>query len=130
MKSKSNNYLPATLLCDFYKISHREQYPDGTTLVYSTWTPRGSRLEGVNKVVHFGMQKFIKEYLIEYFNENFFGRPEADVVNEYVRVIKFSLGVANSDASHIIALHRLGYLPLHIRSLAEGTLVLLVDKLY
>lgn len=31
---------PATLLCDFYKVSHREQYPIGTEKVYSTWTPR------------------------------------------------------------------------------------------
>jgi hypothetical protein len=25
-----------TLLCDFYKLSHRVQYPEGTEVVYST----------------------------------------------------------------------------------------------
>jgi nicotinamide phosphoribosyltransferase len=124
MKTKIKKFTPpAMLLCDFYKISHREQYPDGTELVYSTWTPRASRLEGVNHVVHFGAQKFIKEYLISYFDDNFFDRPEVEVVAEYTRYIKFALGVAKPDSSHISALHKLGYLPLHIRSLAEGTIV-------
>jgi nicotinamide phosphoribosyltransferase len=117
------SYLAASLLCDFYKVSHRPQYPEGTDLVYSTWTPRGSRLEGVNHVVHFGMQKFIKEFLIEFFNQNFFAKTAEEVKAEYSRVIKNSLGDQNPDASHILALHKVGYLPLKIRSLPEGTLV-------
>lgn len=28
---------PVTLMCDFYKISHRAQYPVDTEVVYSTW---------------------------------------------------------------------------------------------
>ena len=36
--TKTGFVYPATLLCDFYKISHREQYPAGTEKVYSTWT--------------------------------------------------------------------------------------------
>lgn len=115
--------MPSTLLCDFYKVSHREQYPDKTQVVYSTWTPRASRIEGVNEVVHFGMQKFIKEFLIDYFNVNFFQRDEDEVALEYTRFIKFSLGVQNPDDSHIRALHKLGYLPLKIRSLPEGSVV-------
>lgn len=39
------------LLTDGYKVDHRRQYPDGTTLVYSNWTPRKSRLEEVDEVV-------------------------------------------------------------------------------
>lgn len=39
------------LMADFYKLSHREQYPKGTEYVYSTWTPRKSRIEGINEVV-------------------------------------------------------------------------------
>ena len=60
-----------TLLCDFYKLSHRPQYPVGTEYVYSNFTPRGSLMNGVENVVNFGLQAFIKKYLIEYFNENF-----------------------------------------------------------
>ena len=120
----NKNYIyPATLLCDFYKVSHREQYPKDTEKIYSTWTPRTSRIKGINEVVAFGFQAFIKEYLINYFNDNFFNRNLDDVVNEYQRVIKYTLGVHNPDASHIISLHKLGYLPLQIKAVKEGTLI-------
>lgn len=111
------------LLCDFYKLSHREQYPEGIEKVYSTWTPRASRLTGVNHVVSFGQQAFIKEYLLDFFQQAFFARPKADVVNEYKRIIKGTLGVQDPSATHIEELHDLGYLPLLIKSLPEGTLV-------
>lgn len=114
---------PPTLLCDFYKVSHREQYPKGTEKIYSTWTPRVSRLQGVNEVVAFGFQAFIKEYLVEYFDKHFFSRPKADVVAAYTRLIKYALGAENPDASHIEELHDLGYLPLRIKAVKEGTLV-------
>lgn len=114
---------PATLLCDFYKISHKNQYPKGTEFVYSTWTARTSRLEGVEEVVAFGFQAFIKEYLIDYFNEHFFARTKEEVVEEYCRVLKFALGDANPDASHIAALHELGYLPIRIKAVEEGLIV-------
>ena len=114
---------PATLLCDFYKVSHKEQYPKDTDKIYSTWTPRTSRVEGIDKVVAFGFQAFIKEYLINYFNENFFNRNIDDVANEYKRVIKYTLGVQNPNVSHIIELHKLGYLPLKIKAVKEGTLI-------
>ena len=113
----------ATLLCDFYKTSHKNLYPNGTEYIYSTLTPRASLLEGVDKVVAFGFQKFIKEYLIEYFNENFFDRSQYQVLKEYERVIKNTLGVTNPDSSHIKELHDLGYLPISIKALPEGTLV-------
>lgn len=114
---------PATLLCDFYKVSHKNQYPKGTELVYSTWTARTSRLEGINEVVAFGFQSFIKQYMIEYFNEHFFARTREDVVAEYKRVIQFALGTPEPDAKHIEELHELGYLPIKIKAAKEGTLV-------
>ena len=72
-----------SLLCDFYKISHRNMYPSNTQIVYSTWTPRASRIEGIDQVVNFGLQSFIKTYLIDYFNENFFNRNKDEA--EYPR---------------------------------------------
>lgn len=114
---------PATLLCDFYKISHREQYPKGTEIIYSTWIPRDSRIKGIDKVVAFGFQAFIQKYLIEYFNDNFFKRPRKDVIAEYARVIKYTLGIDKPETKHIEALHKLGYLPLRIKAVAEGTRV-------
>lgn len=112
------------LLCDFYKVSHRVQYPQGTEFVYSTWTPRsGKLLPQVNQVVAFGFQGFVKEFLIDFFNENFFNRSKQEVVNEYSRYIKHCLFVPNPDTKHIEDLHDLRYLPLHIKALDEGTLV-------
>ena len=52
-------------LTDGYKVDHKSQYPTGTELVYSNWTPRKSRIKGVDKVVFFGLQYFIKKYLQE-----------------------------------------------------------------
>lgn len=114
---------PASLLCDFYKVSHREQYPKRTEMVYSTWTPRESRIPGVDKVIAFGFQGFIKKYLMDYFNEHFFFRPLKDVVEEYERFIKYTLSIENPDCDHIIDLHELGYLPIRIKAVPEGTLV-------
>lgn len=115
--------LQAMLLADFYKISHRKFYPEGTQLIYSTFTPRASLLEGVTEVVSFGQQMFIKEWLIAFFDRKFFDRSKSDIVNEYTRFIKATLGEANPETQHIEDLHDLGYLPLSIKSIPEGTLV-------
>lgn len=115
--------LSAMLLCDFYKLSHRLMYPNKTEYVYSTWTPRASRMKGVDEVVVFGNQAFVKKFLVDFFKENFFDRPKAEVVGEYARFVKFTLGVQEPDTSHIEDLHDLGYLPLLIKALPEGTVV-------
>lgn len=112
--------VPAHLQGDGYKFSHHKQYSPHTEVVYSTWTPRKSRLEGVDKVVFFGLQYFIKDYLIDSFNTTFFNRPKEEVINEFVKVMKAYSG--DEDASHWAALHDLGYLPLKITALPEGTL--------
>jgi len=110
------------LLTDYYKVGHIFQYPEHTTLVYSNLTPRKSRMEGVDEMVFFGLQYFIKEYLIKYFNENFFDQPKEKVMNEYRRRISTSLG-ALPTYQHLEKLHDLGYLPIEIKALPEGSLV-------
>ena len=115
-----NLSIPATLNSDHYKQQHRKMYSPYTEVVYSTWTPRKSRMEDVNKVVFFGLQYFIKDYLIDSFNKTFFNRPKEEVINEFKRVMKNTIGT--DDASHWEALHDLGYLPLKIDALPEGTL--------
>lgn len=121
MTTTANNF-PPELMCDFYKLSHPEQYPEGTEYVFSTWTPRGSRIDGINKVMVFGVQGFIKDFLINYFNENFFNLPRRRVLAEYSRFIKHTMGVENPNTDRIAALWDLGYLPLKIKALKEGTL--------
>lgn len=112
--------VPAPLLLDSYKSSHRLQYSPHTETVYSTWTPRKSRLSGVSEVVTFGIQAFVNDYLIKSFNETFFSRPKEEVIEEIKSVMSNYTG--DTDVSHWEALHDLGYLPLEIRALPEGTL--------
>ena len=111
------------LLKDGYKVGHKFQYPEGTTLVYSNLTPRKSRSEDINEIVFFGLQYFIKEYLINQFDEGFFSRPKQEVVQEYKRRMDNYLGKDSITYLHIEALHDLGYLPLEIKALKEGSLV-------
>lgn len=110
------------LMADWYKIGHPFQYPEGTTLVYSNLTPRSSRLK-TDKMVFFGLQYFIKEYLIDYFNDNFFSQPIEKVLDDYQRRVKTSLGGDLPSYEHIKALHKLGYLPIRIKALPEGSRV-------
>ncbi len=115
--------LNPTLMADFYKLSHREQYPEGTEVVYSTWTPRsGKHLPQIKEVVAFGFQGFIKE-LKESFDDSFFKVSKNEVIAEYSRIVSNCLGVQNPDTKHLEDLHDLGYLPLKIKALEEGTLV-------
>ncbi len=106
---------------DFYKADHRRQYPEGTTLVYSNLTPRSSRIAGVDEVVFFGLQYFIKEYLIRQWDEQFFAQPKERILAQYQRRMDTSLGPNNIGTAHIAALHDLGYLPLEIKALPEGS---------
>lgn len=108
------------LLKDFYKTSHPQQYPKGTSLVYSNLTPRGSRIGGIDSVVVFGIQYFIKEYLIRQFNENFFLMRKEFVLEKYARRMKNALGT-EADLKYIEQLHDLGYLPVEMKALPEGT---------
>lgn len=110
------------LLTDFYKVGHIFQYPGGTTLVYSNLTPRKSRIPGADEMVFFGLQYFIREYLIKYFDENFFKQPKEKVLADYKRRIETSLGPLPS-YRHIEELHELGYLPMEIKALPEGSKV-------
>lgn len=111
------------LLADFYKLSHRAQYPEHTETVYSTWIPRSSHLPDVDKVVAFGLQIFIKDWLISYFNRYFFCEDPENIIDDYKRIVKFTLGIDDPPTDHIMALWDLGYLPLRIRAVPEGTQV-------
>jgi len=111
------------LLTDYYKVGHVFQYPDNTTLVYSNLTPRKSRYDTIGEMVFFGLQYFIKEYLIDYFNDNFFTRDKPEVIAEYKRRIVTSLGAHLPTYGHLEKLHDLGYLPIEIKALPEGSRV-------
>lgn len=111
------------LLIDFYKAVHAEMLPKGITKSVSYFTPRMSRVKRWNEVVMFGLQGFIKTYLVDYFNEEFFGKPFAEVMAEYKRIMDATLGAEAYKIEKVEKLHKLGYLPIEIFSLPEGTLV-------
>lgn len=104
------------LLVDFYKPSHYFMYPEGMTNLYSNFTPRKSRIEGINAVVTFGIQHFVLEYLIKQFNDNFFHKNKEELIKEY------SKHIVQSSYTHIEDLWDLGFLPIEMKSLDEGTL--------
>ncbi len=131
---------------DYYKTNHYNMYTPGTTKIYSNLTPRKSRKEGVKEVVVFGIQYFVLEYLIEQWNNNFFKTTsrldmvkhrnemsderwqeyisdvKKDVIKKYKRLMDNTLGKNSVDMDHIEKLWDLGYMPLKIKALPEGTL--------
>ena len=111
------------LLIDFYKAVHAEMLPKDITKSVSYFTPRMSRVKMWDKVVMFGLQGFIKTYLIDFFNENFFERPFEEVMGEYSRIMDAALGKDAYKLEKIEKLHKLGYLPIEVISLPEGARV-------
>lgn len=114
----------SALLTDGYKLDHRRQYPKGTEYVYSNWTPRSNEYlpEAKDGAVVFGIQYFIKKYLIENFNRHFFNLPEDKAVSSFKRRVDTFLGKNEVGSEHIRELHRLGYLPIRMKALPEGSI--------
>lgn len=113
---------------DFYKVGHRVQYPVGTSLVYSNFTCRSDKWANVlpdfdHKTMVFGLQGVCQWLLIDYWHRNFFAKPKMEVLARYKRRMEQSLGAVDFDCSHIGALHDLGYLPVLIKGLPEGSRV-------
>lgn len=107
---------------DAYKLGHIHMYPKGTTGVLANFTNRGSRLDGVDHVVHFGLQAFLQSFCIEAFAP-FFAADEDEAVASYAADLIDILGPNTIGTDHIRALHRKGYLPLIFCALPEGTRV-------
>ena len=111
------------LLTDGYKTGHHLQYPKNTTLVYSNFTPRSNRYApaGCDHVVSFGQQMVMKQ-IHEAFQNEFFSKSKQEVCGEMKRELSIYLGT-DYDVSHFEALHDLGYLPIRVKAIKEGTLV-------
>ncbi|CAB3716543.1 hypothetical protein LMG24238_04561 [Paraburkholderia sediminicola] len=125
---EKNNLVPFNL-ADFYKTGHPSMYPKATTKLVANFTPRSAKYAPVlrelfdDKVVWFGLQGFIQEFLIELFGNEFFRKPKAQAVRKYKRRMDTALGPDAVPVSNLERLHDLGYLPLEIRSLPEGSRV-------
>jgi len=107
-------------LTDGYKTGHHKMYPEGTSVVYSNWTPRSNKYapKGCEKVVSFGQQLVFK-WIVDEFNENFFSKSKEEVCGEIKRELSTYLG-CDYDVSHFEKLHDLGFLPIIVKSIKEG----------
>lgn len=118
--------LNSLLLTDFYKATHLLQYPESITHLTSYLTPRWSRLSGINEVVVFGVANFVNKYLFRDFHLNFFGKRFSVIESEFKDVLINSLGYSDDLVDKTLVkvngLHRLGYLPIEVNGLPEGTL--------
>jgi nicotinamide phosphoribosyltransferase len=111
------------LLTDGYKTGHHLQYPKGTTLVYSNFTPRSNKYapKGCEQVVSFGQQMVMKQ-IHDMFQTYFFNKPKEDVISEIKQEMSWYLNT-EYDTTHFEKLHDLGYLPIAVKGIEEGTLV-------
>ena len=115
------------LMSDTYKHTHPRMYPKKAPYkmkkLVSYLTPRKNMSDAFTTMVFVGIQPFMMDYLVDGFNEQFFDRPLCEVETEYKHYMDVQVGVANVEWDEIAALHKLGYLPLEIRALPEGTVV-------
>lgn len=113
---------------DFYKSGHVKQYVPGTQLIYSNFTCRSDKHANVlpdfdHKTVFFGLQAVCQYLLIDLWKDTFFRQPKDEVVAKYQRRMDRALGPGAVTTEHIAALWDLGYLPLEIKALPEGSRV-------
>lgn len=108
------------LQTDVYKMGHKDQYPPGTNKVYSYLESRGSREDGLDYTVFFGLQYYLKKY---------FKPVTHDDVDEYEEIASGILGPSNINTRQFRELADLGYLPLQIKAVPEGTVMPLHNAL-
>jgi len=125
-------------LTDGYKTSHNKQFPAGIEEVYSGFTARSNKYapEGCDEIVVFGTQ-MVFDQIHEHFEHNFFhtgvrNSPLADSKKHMAQLksdaldsVKEELSMylnCDYDISHFEALYDLGYLPIKVKALEEGTL--------
>lgn len=104
---------------DAYKISHKRMLAPGTTKLYGTWISRSLKHapKGIDKIVSFGQQLVVR-WLHDEFQENFFN-ISWEKASQFGKDMSMML-MQDYDDNHFKELHKLGYLPIKIKSLLEG----------
>lgn len=125
--TKSLYAVPAGLNADAYKSGHIYQYPSATEYLMFNLTPRSDKWFNsplaIDGVVAFGIQRFVKDYLIDHWNATFFERDKKEAIDEILEVMNGVLGKDAIGREHWEALHDLGYLPVEVYAVEEGTVV-------
>lgn len=115
----------AALMSDVYKTYHPFAYNPHTSAAYENFTNRSGKLSNVPnnaEVVLVGLQYFIKEILINRWNSTFFCVDKKKAIARWSRMTNAVLG-KKVPTAHMEALWDLGYLPVEIKAVEEGTLV-------
>lgn len=110
---------------DFYKVGHKPQYATGTDFVYSNLTARNGKHSNIPSgtgITLIGTQYVVINILIDVWNKSFFSKSKNEVCAKYARRVSNGLGY-KVNIEHIEALHDLGYLPVEVRALPEGSFV-------
>lgn len=121
--------LKAATVTDGYKVGHGAMYADGTTLVYSNLTPRSDKIYRQmctdfysGKLVWVGAQGAVKE-IQELWDKSFFSQPKDVVVGRYATRMQGYLGGFDPAVEAMSKLWDVGFLPIEVKSLAEGSRV-------
>ena len=85
------------LMSDTYKHTHPRMYPQNLTKLVSYLTPRKNMSSDFPEMVFFGLQSFIKDYLIDGFNEQFFNKSLTEVEYTYEYYMEPQIGVENTE---------------------------------
>lgn len=113
---------------DSYKLGHVDQYVDGTELVYANLTARNIKHlrcpdeYRTNKIVWAGPQAIIRD-MMELWKEEFFDKNIDEIITNMAIRIKPFLNGNEFSFNKIRKLHAIGYLPLRIKSIKEGSRV-------
>ena len=110
---------------DVYKTGHKPMLPKGSSLMYSNLTPRSGRLANFpnsTHVVSAGQQKTVREIKHDW-DVNFFQRPVEEIYQFGKDLTEMLMLDEPFDVSHFVELHELGYLPIKVKSIKEGTLI-------
>lgn len=102
------------LALDVYKMGHMEQYCPGTEKVYSHLVARSDK--NFDKTVFLGLQYYLQVYLSK--------KLETWMAEEFLNARKHILGSNSAEVEQKIhALASLGYFPIKVKAVPEGTVM-------
>lgn len=121
--------LRASTGIDGYKVGHAEMYADGTEEICSNLTPRTNKIYLRNatkfydgKVVWVGAQGSWQE-IVEMWEDSFFKLPKDVAIRRFRDRIMGYIGSEVTTIDLLGDLHDIGYLPLEVKTLKEGSRV-------
>jgi nicotinamide phosphoribosyltransferase len=122
-KTNEENSMSAITKADGYKFAHKKFLHTNIVRLYENYTARSGRLSYIPEdfgVVHVGLQYMMMHYMVNEWNNTFFNLSKEGAVRSLKRRLDNYFG-SDFDVKHFEELHDLGYLPIEIKSMEEGT---------